>query len=212
MGYNISPSHTVAMDSRQMGNMVYFARMFEKVRGVDGTVVECGVGRGRTFLELAYLIAAENGGRMLWGFDSFAGFPEPVKEDESPRNPKKGEWSGTSPEDTILILKRAGLDHAKIKSQIKLVPGFLSESLQKYDGGPIALLHIDVDLYEAYRTTLNVLFPRVAEGGLVLFDEYGHPNWPGAKKAVDGYFKDKPYKVEHDAPSGKYFVIKHGPR
>lgn len=207
-GYNIVPSHIVPMDSRQMGNMVYLARMFERVKDIKGSVVECGVGRGRTFLEFAYLIFTEGKGRNLWGFDSFEGFPEPAKEDEGPRNPKKGEWSGTSPEDIIFILKRAGLNLAKIKSQVKLVPGFLSETLHKYDGGPIALLHIDVDLYEAYRTALNVLFPHVAKGGLVLFDEYGAERWPGAKKAVDEYFKNRPEKVEYDAPFGKYYVVK----
>jgi hypothetical protein len=208
LGYNLVPIHIIPMDFRQMGNFIYLARMFEKIREANGSVVECGVGRGRTFLDFAYLISKEGKGRMLWGFDSFAGFPEPAVEDQGPRNPKRGEWSGTSPEDVVRILERAGMDRSSINKQIKVVPGFLEESLRKYDGGKIALLHIDVDLYEAYRTALNELFPQVTEGGLILFDEYGHTNWPGAKKAVDEYFKDKPYRIEHDLFSDKYFVVK----
>lgn len=208
LGYTIVPSHIVPMNFRQMGNFYYLARMVERIKGVEGSIVECGVGRGRTFLAFAYLISAEKKGRMLWGFDSFAGFPEPAAEDRSLRNPKKGEWSGTGPDDILRILKRAGMNPSDIAKQIKIVPGFLEESLRKYNGGKIAILHLDADLYEAYRTALNELFPQVTDKGLVLFDEYGHPNWPGAKKAVDEYFNGKPYKVEYDEPSGKYYVVK----
>lgn len=209
-GYDLVPRHIIPMDFRQMGNFYYLARMAERIKGIDGSIVECGVGKGRTFLDFAYLVSLENKGRTLWGFDSFEGFPEPMAEDNSERNPKKGEWSGTSPGDILKILERAGMSRSDISKYIRLVPGFVENTLTKYDGGKIAILHIDLDLYEAYRITLDTLFPRVAKGGLVLFDEYGHPNWPGAKKAVDEYFQNKPYKIEYDAPSGKYFVVKHG--
>ena len=71
--------------------------MIEKI---PGDIVECGVGRGRSILILAtlndLLSSSESGQRKIYGYDSFAGFPEPTAEDKSARNPKKGEWS-TSP-------------------------------------------------------------------------------------------------------------------
>ena len=33
---------------------------------------------------------------------------------------------------------------------------------------------------------------KVVRGGIVLFDEYGIPDWPGETKAVDEFFADKP--------------------
>lgn len=66
-----------------------------------------------------------------------------------------------------------------------------------------------MDLYQSYKTCLEHLFPKVVSGGIVLFDEYDTPNWPGAKKAIDEYFKGTSYRPQKDAESGKYFLIKN---
>ena len=70
----------------------YFLTLFEKISNLSGDVVECGIGEGNTFSMFAYLVGSEGSKRMLWGFDSFEGFPEPDPKDASPRDPKKGEW------------------------------------------------------------------------------------------------------------------------
>ena len=44
---------------------------------------------------------------------------------------------------------------------------------------------MDCDLYESYKTVLELCLPRMAEGGLIVFDEYGTEAWPGAKRAAD---------------------------
>ena len=43
-----------------------------------------------------------NESKKIFGFDSFCGFPNPTKEDRSPRNPKKGDWNILSYEGTII--------------------------------------------------------------------------------------------------------------
>lgn len=206
-GYDLVPSHVIPFDLRQMDNFSLLERMYASVSTIDGAIVECGVGRGRTFLYLAALLWREKKNRTLWGFDSFAGFPEPDPKDTSMRNPKKGEWAGTSPEDIKKVLLRAGLPVDFVQKNIKLVKGFFATSLKKYDGRLIAFLHLDADLYQSYKVVLEMLFPRIAEGGIVLFDEYGEENWPGAKKAADEYFSGTGYQIARDV-SGKYFVRK----
>lgn len=196
------------MDIRQMNNFSYYTRMYQRIADIEGSIVECGVGRGRSFLFFCYLALRENKRRTLWGFDSFEGFPEPVKEDSSPRNPKKGEWSGFSPDTMRAILRTAGFSAEWISSYVKLVKGYFEATLNQYDGKSIALLHIDSDLYESYKQPLEELFSKVSPGGLVLFDEYNRPNWPGAKKAVDEFFANTHYRIQHDTESDKYFVIK----
>lgn len=207
-GYNLVPSHQIPMDVRQMENLLYFGRSFSKISGMTGSIVECGVGKGRTLLYLSHLVSQENKGRKIWGFDSFEGFPEPSPEDASIRNPKKGEWAGTSEEDMRKILQRAGLQDSFVKSSVILVKGFVEKTLSQYDGSPIALLHIDLDLYEGYRVALENLFPKVIGGGLVLFDEYHDSNWPGATKAIDEYFKNSGYRILKDDGRDKFFVVK----
>jgi hypothetical protein len=196
------------MNVRQMKNFLYLQHFMGMIRDVDGAVVECGVGKGRTFLILSFLIGEEDKGRTIWGFDSFKGFPEPHVKDASPRNPKTGEWSGTSPEDIRRILRYAGIKPDFVGQRTMLISGFFENTMNKYDGKPIALLHIDADLYESYVTVLRALVPFVADGGVVLFDEYGTEKWPGATKAVDEFLSGTAWKLERHDRSGKYFFIK----
>lgn len=171
---------------RGIRKLLYFKRMLDYVKNIKGDIVECGVGSGGSFVYLAILAKEESQGRKLWGFDSFEGLPALSGEDKSSiNNPKKGDMSAGITEVTNL-LARSRLGEDFIESNISFVKGFFRESLKKYKGEQIALLHIDVDIYDSYVTVLNELFPKVAMGGIVLFDEYinsvENVNWPGAKK------------------------------
>lgn len=207
-GYDISTYPVVITNVRQMKNFSYFSKMYEKIDNVSGSVVECGVGKGRSLLYFSFLSQREKKGRKVWGFDSFEGFPEPDEKDKSSRNPKKGEWSGVDVYYIKKLLRNSGVQKDFIENNIRLIKGFFDKSLTEYDKKPIALLHIDVDLYQSYIDVLEQLFPFVSEGGIVLFDEYGEDNWPGAKKAVDEFFAKTAYKILQDKDSGKHYVIK----
>lgn len=50
----------------------------------------------------------------------------------------------------------------------------------------IALLRLDTDWYESTRVELEVLFPRIVPGGVLIVDDYNY--WAGQRKAVDEYF------------------------
>jgi hypothetical protein len=199
----------------QLQRLLYFQRVLDMVRNVEGAVVECGVGWGHSLFYLGCLVKDEMKGRRIWAFDSFEGFPEPSPQDDSPRKPRKGEWSDTSVEGVRQMLVSSGLDAAFVESQIRFVKGFFNESLVKYDGGPIAFLHLDVDLYESYLTTLRAMFPKVAPGGAVLFDEYlgakEREKFPGAQRAIEEYFGARAAHIQRDAVTGKYFMIKREP-
>ena len=202
------PRQTIPMDRRQMKHFLCLSDLFGFVSNVSGSVVECGVGKGRSFLQFSYLLIQEGKGRELWGFDSFEGFPDPVKEDASVRNPKKGEWSGTTPEDILEVLSSAGIDTDFLKKNVHLVPGYFQDSLSAYSGAPIAFLHIDADLYESYKVVLDTLVPYVATGGVVMFDEYAHEKWPGAKKAVDDFLADTEWKIAYHEKGERYYFVK----
>jgi hypothetical protein len=195
------------MNVRQLRNFSYYASLYTHILSKEGAVVECGVGKGRTFLYFSFLASQEKN-RNLWGFDSFEGFPEPAKEDASVRSPKKGEWSGVSVNDIHNTLLTAGISKDFIAKNTHLVKGFFSDSLANYPGDPIALLHIDGDLYESYKDVLTKLYPFVISGGLILFDEYNTEAWPGATKAVQEYFKDEVKNICFDSGSGKYYFVK----
>jgi hypothetical protein len=56
----------------------------------------------------------------------------------------------------------------------------------------ISILRLDTDWYESTKIELEILYPLLEPGGVLIVDDYGH--FEGAKKAVDEYFCDsKPW-------------------
>lgn len=201
----------------------YFREIFQKISSISGAVIECGLGLGDSFIMLANHIGRENAEapRELFGFDSFEGWPAPTSYDESPRNPQKGEWAYPQ-EDFEARVTEAGIYKRFPNLKVVITPGFLADSLPSSKAPEIALLHIDVDLYEGYRDALQYLFPHVAPGGVVMFDEYRYfstrpgyivggkqiEKWPGCTKAVDDYFADRPEKPTYHDATRKFYVVK----
>ena len=52
--------------------------------------------------------------------------------------------------------------------------------------------HFDCDTYVPTKTGLDYLYPLLSRGGVMIFDEYGIPDWPGETKAVDEFLQLHP--------------------
>lgn len=213
LGYDVSLR---VSESKVLGAelpfLLYFKRMFEHIKDKEGDVVECGVHFGRTLLFLSHLVKDEGLGRKIWGFDSFEGLPGLSKEDLGLRPRRKGELSGSNILKVHNFLISGGLDNDFVSSQVTLIKGFFKDSLSKYTGSKIALLHIDADLYDSYLAVLNEFYPKVIQGGVILFDEYVSTGdmiyWPGAQKAINEFFGDNKNLIQRDVRTGKYYLIK----
>src|SRR3990167_9000120 len=59
----------------------YFARLMRLIENVEGDIVECGVGAGRSLMYWLTLAYDSPKPRHLWGFDSFEGLPQPTEGD-----------------------------------------------------------------------------------------------------------------------------------
>ena len=152
----------------------------DKAAGIDGDVAECGVWRGRTLIAMGLYLKQAGSAKKLWGFDSFAGFDEAV-----PHNFKN--TSSDVVEGKALIF---GL------SNVTIVPGYFRESFKAVENRRFSFVHIDCDVYDSYVECLSFFYPRMAPGGVILFDEYDDPDWPGAKRAVDEFCRSSGASVE----------------
>jgi hypothetical protein len=174
--------------------------------GLDGDVVECGVGRGLTFFMLGDFMARQRSERRLYGFDSFAGFPAPSPADASPRRPVRGDlWRDTSVRHVRDHFRRTAL-RAYFDDKVRLTPGFFSETLPAAsEPRRIVLLNLDVDLYESYRDCLRFLGPRVT--GVIVYDEYRSPKWPGATSAVDEVLPSLAHRLFYARVMNRYVSL-----
>jgi predicted O-methyltransferase YrrM len=70
---------------------------------------------------------------------------------------------------------------ADLPSNATLHVGMFEDTLPKYLAGtdaPVALLHVDADLYSSARTVLFGLAPRLRAGSIIVFDEFlNYPGW-----------------------------------
>jgi len=173
--------------------LIHFGDLLTQVKDVDGDVVECGIGRGNSLFALAVLVSVLDKERHIYGFDSFQGLPEPSEEDHADGSSpllKSGSFA-FSRDYVIQLLSRSGISSQFIDNRITLVEGYFSESLVRYDGSKIALLYLDVDLYQSYKETLEYFYPKVSQGGVITFDEYRDPLWLGATRAIDEFFEGR---------------------
>lgn len=201
LGYEIyKRGNKPPITCKKTQRVLYLYRRFQQVQDLEGDIVECGVGHGESLLFLSYFVRMEGKQREIWGFDSFQGFPEPTEEDKSPRNPQKGAWGDTSKNVVLKMLKKGGYDC------IRLIEGFFDDTMKGPLPEKIALLHLDVDLYQSYKLCLEALYPRIVQGGVILFDEYHDPNFPGADKAIDPFCKEHHLTILNDGD--KYFTVK----
>lgn len=53
-------------------------------------------------------------------------------------------------------------------------------------------MRLDTDFYESTKNEIEVLYPKLSIGGVLIIDDYGH--WQGSRKAIDEYFKQNPKK------------------
>ena len=204
-----------------IGNVIYWLKFFEMTKNVPGDIVECGIGRGRSLIILCalnYFFEKNEGGqRRIFGYDSFEGFPEPTIEDRSFRDHKKGDWSKSptgkdvyTEEFVKKVLTEAKIPINEIK--LTLTKGFFEKSLPNHPNDPIAILHVDGDLYQSHKSTLENLYDKVSSGGVIIFDDicYGFENsepFPGARTAVKEFFNDK-YNLLKVSVGGNLYYLK----
>lgn len=164
---------------------------------IDGDFVECGVWRGGSLMMMALALRHFGGmARPLHGFDTFAGMPPPGARDvrhdtgepastrlaKTPRNENSIEWA-LAPIDTVRANMAATGHPAELTS---FHPGLVEQTLPSEAPARIALLRLDTDWYELTKHELVHLYPRLAPGGILIIDDYGH--FRGAREATDEYF------------------------
>ena len=141
--------------------------------------------------------------RRVWMFDTFEGMTAPTEYDVAAKTKAHaGEMFEDSQQDSHNEWCNASLEDVKnncLKSKLKLdelnfVKGDVSKTLAIKENLPseISVLRLDTDFYESTKFELEVLYPILDVGGVLIIDDYGH--WEGARKAVDEYFSACDYK------------------
>jgi len=185
------------MTSLERGYALYRSVLHLLNRKLPGSFIECGVWKGGSALLMALTILAEGATpRDIYLFDTFRGMPEPGEEDKIAWSGEsvKGRWKRQDFADWAVGRKEVAeriLSTGYPPHRLHLVEGDVEETLLPFsrETGPVALLRLDTDWYASTRVELEVLYPRLQRGGVLIIDDYGH--FTGARKAVDDYFGER---------------------
>jgi len=186
------------MTSIERMNGAFNAIQYIHDKGIEGSIVECGVWKGGTMMIMAEkLMSLHSKSRELFLYDTFEGMIEPTEKDidfsgknslarwKKSQKSEINEWCYAPIEEVTKNLEMTKYPQNKIhyvKGKVQdTIPGTLPEK--------IALLRLDTDWYDSTKHELTYLFPLLQPGGILIIDDYGF--WKGQKEAVDEYFKEK---------------------
>jgi hypothetical protein len=167
--------------------------LFKLALPVKGSIVECGVFRGASFMTFAQLSAAlepTNLTRRIYGFDSFGGFPSVSGRDRPEvTEARAGDLASDSYAELTRLLEIYDTDRfLGHLPKAQLIRGDVTETIPAFVADHphlvISLLFLDLDLYEPTVVALRHLLPRLPRGAVLAFDELDNPLWPGETSAV----------------------------
>jgi O-methyltransferase len=184
--------------SERIFALIQAVRYFQK-RAIPGSIVECGVWKGGSMAATAPALLEKNDVRCDWYLvDTFEGMTDPSS--------KNVDYSGVSASQGLARdsgFKCADAPLAEVKKlmyatgyppeRIHFVPGRVEDIIPASAPESIALLRLATDWYESTRHELMHLFPRLATGGVLVIDDYGH--WRGSRLACDEYFEQNRIQI-----------------
>lgn len=150
---------------------------------IPGLIAEFGIFQGKSLR----VLAEQFPDRDIIGFDSFQGLPEPWVRSAQSIYPA-GHFALAQPS-------------SDFPSNVRIVPGFFNESLPIWRdtlSSPLALIHIDADLYSSARDVLWHLNDFIVRGTVLVFDELCdwqdsgvYANWPeGEWRALNEWLRE----------------------
>jgi dTDP-rhamnose C3-O-methyltransferase len=195
--------HFPLLSRRQMlKRFLAHTEFFKMTLDVPGDIAELGVFRGLGLMTWANLLESYCIGsrtKVVYGFDNWRGFDTFDLKDGAPdANAGKIEGGFSAAKDELENAIAIFDDDRFIshKPRIKLIDGNIEETIPRFvrenPGVRFSLVHFDCDLYRPTKVALEMLWPNISRGGVVLFDEYAVANWPGETAAVDEFLADKP--------------------
>ena len=167
--------------------------------GIAGDLAECGLWRGGSCMLMALgLIRAGDTGRHIYMYDTFEGHPRPDPDKDVDLWGNRGldEWrrqeeAGTLGEWGVASLAEVRgnlLSTGYPAERLIFVQGMVETTVPGNTPANLALLRLDTDWYDSTRVALRHLYPKLAQGGVLIIDDYGH--YRGQRQAVDEYFAE----------------------
>ena len=153
-----------------------------RLKALEGDTADIGVRFGSSSFFI--LSGLNNPHRQHHVFDSFEGLSEPSPEDAVAGRTK---WT----KGKLAVSQEQTQKNLSMFSNISYYKGWIPDRYPEVADRRFALVHIDVDLFEPTRDSLEFFYERTVPGGVIVSDDYGVTSCVGARKAIDTFFSGK---------------------
>ncbi len=181
-----------------LARFMALADLFRTTLSVPGHVAEFGSWRGTSLLFLAKLLRLydPHGCKIIYCFDSFEGLTELSAQDGDPDHLQGRYRSSLETLNEIISLYDM---EEEIVIQRGLIEHTLPQVLEDNQALTFSFVFCDVDLCSPTQSLLHHIHPRLAKGGVIVFDEWNHEEFPGEGVAVNAFLQEygDAYDVEH---------------
>lgn len=170
----------------------------------QGEICEIGCWRGLSAYQIATYIQKQKINTTFHIFDSFEGLSE-IQHIDTPQDRKQ---NNEKVQKIFACDKNTVQQNLNEFSFIKYYKGWVPERFPEVEKLKFAFVHVDVDLYQPILDCFEFFYPKLIAGGVIVFDDYGAAQFPGAKKAIDQCLTKFNDAFFVPLPSGQAFIIK----
>jgi hypothetical protein len=184
----VEPEFWDAFETAKPYSMLHvtgFYNLYQSLRylgasGVPGDLVECGTLLGGSSIFMALVRSRFGlGDRTLHVFDTFFGFPE------GSTDTKRGAPARGPRYQSFFEAAKANFEATCGTEGVEFHVGPVEETLDAFAPPPLALVRLDTDYYDSTRKELDVLYPHLSDGGVLIIDDYGY--YDGCRRATEEY-------------------------
>lgn len=189
--------------SWRLNTLVWAAR---NALHLPGDFVECGVYKGDMSWVITEVVDLAAANRTFYLYDTFEGFsPKYSSENDFPLAPQF--FNHADRGYNVPELHRSVCARFSDKPYVKIIKGVVPDILLETSPDQIAFMHIDMNSAAPEIGALELLFDRVAPGGIVIFDDYGWLLHAKQKEAEDRFMAERGHKIL-ELPTGQGLLIK----
>lgn len=166
--YNLVSPYT--MTSPERIKCLFESLEYIRLNNIPGDFVECGVWKGGNILGAAAYFKSFELSRRVWGYDTFEGMTQCESVDVDYAGSSGNSWTNKLAISEIFVSEL----FKNIDCQVELIKGDVCETLLSKIPDSICILRLDTDWYKSTKTELEILYPILNPGGVLIVDDYGH--------------------------------------
>jgi hypothetical protein len=174
---------------QNLARVLYIYDIFREIENVPGDLAEFGSWKGSNVILLAKLLSiySKINIKRVHCFESFEGL-NTFHSKDGDQSGLEGKYQGDYK--TLLDI----IDLYDLNNKIMIHKGLIQDTVPQFikaePSTMFSFLYFDADLYEPATIMLDNFAHKLSVGGVILFDEWNFPEWPGETKAVEEFLSN----------------------